>query len=166
VEIERAEARESLAAANDLLAEYLSWVLAATREAGLDPETLRAHYYGDNTLPGAFAAPDGCLMIARVEGEPVGLVGYDRADAETCEMKRLYVTEEARGQGVAHALCTRLLEEAHAAGYRAMRLETRAFMGEAIALYTLLGFADSEAFHPIPESFRAQTRFMRKELDS
>ena len=142
----------------------MAWVVEASREARLDPELLRSHYFPEGTLPGAFAPPDGCLLLARLDGRPVGLLGYDRVDATSCEMKRLYVRSYARGEGVARALLLRLLEEAKAAGYVEMRLETRAFMLEAIALYFSLGFLDCAAFHPIPESFRAATRFMQRRL--
>ena len=146
--------------------EYLDWVIGATRAAGLDPDTLRAHYYehGAESLPGAFVPPHGCLVLAHEGGLPLGLVGFDRVDMESCEMKRLYVRPEARGCGVARALVNRLLVEARAAGYARMRLETRTFMPEAIALYQALGFREGDAFHPIPEDFRAATRFLETDL--
>jgi ribosomal protein S18 acetylase RimI-like enzyme len=161
--VERAHAEPQLAVARALMREYLAWVIEATRAAGLDPETLRAHYYegGADTLPGAFVPPDGCLLLAL---PALGIVGYDRASDQACEMKRLYVPPAGRGHGVARTLVTQLLEEARAAGYRAMRLETRTFMPEAIALYASLGFRDCAAFHPIPESFRAATRFLEIDL--
>jgi ribosomal protein S18 acetylase RimI-like enzyme len=152
---------QALDAARALMTEYLVWVIDASRAVGLDPETLRSHYYRDDTLPGAFAPPDGCLLIAL---PALGMVGYDRASADACEMKRLYVAPAGRGQGVARALVTRLMEEARAAGYKTMRLETRTFMTEAISLYEALGVRDCEAFHPIPESFRAATRFLSRDL--
>jgi ribosomal protein S18 acetylase RimI-like enzyme len=143
-----------------LLAEYREWVIAASRTAGLDPETLRSHYFHDDSLLGPFAPPDGCLLLARAEGEPIGIVGFERLDDRACEMKRLYVRPSGRGLGAARALVTRLLEEAHS--YEEMRLETRTFMPEAIALYASLGFAPCAAFHEIPESFRAATRFLSR----
>lgn len=156
--ITRVEGEPALTEARALLDEYLDWVIDATRTAGLDPETLRAHYYADRVLP------EGCGLLARIEGKAVGFVGYDRTDATACEMKRLYVRESARGSGVAHALVSRLIEEARAAGYKRMCLETRAFMNGAIALYESLGFRDAPPFHDIPGSFRAATRFMERDL--
>jgi len=137
-------------------------VIAASHAAGLDPETLRSHYFPDDTLPGPFAPPRGCLLLARAEGEPVGIVGFERLDDRACEMKRLYVRPSGRGLGAARALVIRLLEEARA--YEEMRLETRTFMPEAIALYASLGFTPCAAFHEIPGSFRAATRFMSRRL--
>ena len=162
MEIVRAHEEPALGQARTLMGEYLGWVLAASREAGLDPETLRAHYYegGADTLPGEFAPPDGCLLIARDGADAVGLVGFVRADEEACEMKRMFVRPSARGRGAARALALRLLDEARRAGYRTMRLETRTFMPDAIRLYGALGFVPCDAFHPIPTDFRAATRFL------
>ena len=137
-------------------------MIAATREAGLDPETLRAHYYRNETLPGPFAPPDGRLLLARHDGAVIGMVGFERLDERACEMKRLYVKPQGRGLGAARALVTHLLAEAH--DYEEMRLETRTFMEGAIALYASLGFTPCDAFHDIPESFRAATRFMARRV--
>lgn len=167
MDIARAHTEPRLTIVRGLMAEYLDWVIATTRAAGLDPKTLSAHYYegGAETLPGAFAPPSDCLLLATdAAGDPAGLVAYDRVDADSCEMKRMYVPPAARGKGAARALAFRLMDEARAAGYRTMRLETRAFMPEAIALYTALGFRDCPPFHEIPESFRAATRFMEFDL--
>ena len=166
MEIVHAHEGPSLTAARVLMREYLGWVLEATRDAGLDPETLRAHYYeGDaETLPGAFAPPDGCLLLARDDQGLIGLVGFQRVDDGSCEMKRLYVRPRARGKGAARSLALRLLDEARGAGYRTMRLETRTFMPQAITLYDALGFVACDAFHAIPHDFRAATHFMEIEL--
>jgi uncharacterized protein YndB with AHSA1/START domain/ribosomal protein S18 acetylase RimI-like enzyme len=166
MDIARAHEEPRLTMVRELMVEYLAWVIARTRAAGLDPETLKAHYYegGAETLPGAFVPPDGCLLFATEAAEPAGLVAYDRVDATACEMKRMYVRPAFRGRKVARALAERLLAEAHAAGYRTMRLETRAFMPEAIALYAALGFRECAAFHAVPESFRTATRFMEFDL--
>ena len=146
--------------------EYLAWVIDATRGAGLDPEALRAHYYegGADTLPGAFVPPHGCLLLAHDGAKSLGIVAFDRVDPASCEMKRLYVRPDARGKGVAPALVRGLLAEARAAGYAKMRLETRTFMTEAIALYESVGFCAREGFHPIPEGFRAATLFLEIDL--
>src|SRR5262249_29973026 len=44
--------------------------------------------------------PDGCLLVAYSGGEPVGCGALKRLDADTCEIKRMYVVPQARGQGV------------------------------------------------------------------
>ena len=49
-------------------------------------------------LPGPYAAPDGRILLADVDGEPVGVVAVQPLDDDgVCEMKRLYVDPAHRG---------------------------------------------------------------------
>ena len=96
-------------------------------------------------LPGAYAAPDGVLLIARrTDGRPLGCVAARRNTADCCEMKRLYVAPLARGLGVGRALVDAVVDAAASLGYRAMRLDTLPTMSAAIALY------GDASFTPIP----------------
>ena len=103
-------------------------------------------------LPGRYAPPSGRLWLAEVDGKLAGCVGLRSIDPSTCEMKRLYVRDFARGHGVGRALAQRVLEDARAIGYRAMRLDTLRIerMRAANALYDSLGFHDIEAYYPNP----------------
>jgi GNAT superfamily N-acetyltransferase len=77
-------------------------------------------------------------------------------------MKRLFVRPAAHGLGIGRALAERLIDEARAAGFRAMRLDTIADrMGTAVALYERLGFRDIPAYTPNPEP---SVRYMELEL--
>ncbi|MFC6925602.1 GNAT family N-acetyltransferase [Novosphingobium lubricantis] len=67
-------------------------------------------------LPGKYAAPKGCVLLADREGEIEGCVAMRQVTHEICEMKRLYVRPQAQGRHLGRALAERLIEEARTVG--------------------------------------------------
>ncbi|RMZ00970.1 hypothetical protein D0862_06546 [Hortaea werneckii] len=126
-------------------------------------------------LPGKYARPTGCLLLARdTEGRGVGCVGLrplsvdedDGGDAAVaasscCEMKRLYVDPSQRGSGMGKMLAERVIVEARRMGYQRMRLDTLPSMQSARALYKALGFREIEPYYLTPIQ---GTIFMELEL--
>lgn len=87
-----------------------------------------------------FESPDGVFVVAWLDDEAVGCGGIRRLDAATCELKRMFVAEAARGRGVARALLGRLEDEARSLGYSCLWLETGTEQPEAIGLYRSAGY--------------------------
>lgn len=104
-------------------------------------------------LPGAYAEPDGRLLLAYYNGELAGCVALRMIGRNTCEMKRLFVREKFRGKGVGQLLIKAIVRGAKAIGYRRMRLDTLPpKMNDAIALYRSRGFKEIPAYYhnPVP----------------
>lgn len=105
-------------------------------------------------LPGKYAPPTGRILIARdPSGTPVGCVAMrPLAEAGTCEMKRLYVRPQARGQDLGRRLAEAIIAYAKSAGYHRVRLDTLSSMRAAHVLYASLGFQPTEPYQDSPLS--------------
>src|SRR4051812_25784875 len=135
--VSQAESEEDLAIARELFSEY-----AESLGFSLCFQSFEAELAG---LPGKYAPPSGCLLIARnhPQGTVMGCIALRKLDEQTCEMKRLYVKPEARGNGVGWGLALTLLDQASGLGYTRMRLDTvPGKMDSAIAMYGALGFKE------------------------
>ncbi len=91
--------------------------------------------------------PDGVLLVARCDGEPVGSAGVRRLDTTTCELKRVFLLPSARGKGGATLLMDAAEEAARSFGARRLVLDTRLDLIEARMLYVKRGFAEIPAYN-------------------
>lgn len=103
-----------------------------------------------NLLPGKYASPDGCLLLASWQDLPAGVIAYQTIENGLCEMKRLFVLPEFQGKGIGRALTQRLIDEAKKAGFSSMRLDTHPWMTTAQELYEKLGFVEIERYNDNP----------------
>ncbi len=97
-----------------------------------------------------YAPPFGRVLIALERDTALGMVAYHRHSAERCEMKRLYVKPEFRGQHLGEQLVERIIVEAKKKGYREMVLDTLQPMHAAIAVYKKHGFIECEPYYNNP----------------
>lgn len=95
------------------------------------------------------AALPGPYRLFLVE-DAAGCVALRLLDAQTAEMKRLYVRAAHRGKGLGRALAETAIGAARQAGCARIVLDTLPKMREAQALYGLLGFKRIEPYLPEP----------------
>ena len=107
--------------------------------AGMYPEPGANHFQLD---PGEVADGRGAFLVVYVDGVPVGCGALRVLDADTAELKRMYVTPAARGLG--RRLVVALEAEARTMAVRRLVLETGIRQAAALALYRATGF------EPIP----------------
>ena len=138
--------------ARTLFVEYVTWLNVDLCFQGIEEELA--------TLPGAYAPPRGCLLLAgggETSDPAAGCVAvrtlpYD-PDGRSSELKRLWVRPEYRGRRIGHALTAAALDAARALGYRTIKLDTLPhLMPNAVAMYRSFSFTECEPYYrnPIP----------------
>lgn len=88
-----------------------------------------------------FAPPDGGFLIGEIDGVSVTGGAFQRFDAETAELKRIWTDRAHRRRGLATALVAELEKVIAARGYRRVYLTTGNRQPEAAALYESIGYA-------------------------
>ncbi|WP_433649401.1 GNAT family N-acetyltransferase [Micromonospora zamorensis] len=96
----------------------------------------------DGGLDGQVFMPhdDVRYLAVVVNGRAVACGGLQSLDAETGEIKRMYVRPAYRGRGIARQLVAALEECAFRQGHSLVCLETGTYLPTAIALYTSCGY--------------------------
>jgi ribosomal protein S18 acetylase RimI-like enzyme len=112
-------------------------------------------------FPGKYAAPDGALLLATVDGAAAGTVALRKLDSGICEMKRLYVKPEFRGlrtadgRSIGRALAEDIVAIGRDRGYQRLRLDTiTGKMRNAVSLYRSMGFVEIAPYYasPVPDT--------------
>jgi putative acetyltransferase len=105
-------------------------------------------------LPGEYGPPNGRLLLAVEDDQPVGCVALRKLGDGICEMKRLYVRLEHRGKGLGRKLAATIIGEARGIGYKKMRLDSLTSLKEAAGLYQSLGFTEIAPYryNPLPDA--------------
>lgn len=81
-----------------------------------------------------------CFCVAYQDGKPVGCGGLRKLDQNSAELKRMFVTKQARGKGAANAVLAFLEQKALSLGIHRLLLETGDKLIEAFRFYTRNGY--------------------------
>lgn len=145
LQILQAESLDHIETVRELFREYESWLGMDLCFQGFEEEL--------QTLPGRYEPPDGRLFIASADEKPAGCIAMRKLEDGICEMKRLYLRPEFRGQGIGNALITKLIREASSAGYERMRLDTHPpRMAKAVSIYESYGFRQIPPYYDNPNT--------------
>lgn len=87
-------------------------------------------------------------IVVYLDGQPVGGAAIRAYEGDVVELKRVFVRDEARGQGIGTRLVSELLKLAKEAGYKKMILETGHLLKESCHVYRKLGFEAIENYGP------------------
>lgn len=126
---------------------------------GLDPkekELVGLYYPPDeydaqiDAMVASCVPPDGEVRLVLKDGAIVGCGMYHVLDADTAEIKRIYLQEVARGSGTGHRLMLHLIELCRARGIKRVVLETGIFQAAAVKLYKAMGFRICDPYQEIP----------------
>lgn len=126
--------------------------ISARFPGGFDPGPL------DPVDLAAQRPPHGAFVIARRGGAPVGCVALRPDGDRMGEVKRLWVSQAARKEGLATRLMTRIETEARALGMTALRLDTSAHLPEAVAFYRRHGWVEIPRYNDNPYAHHWFTR--------
>lgn len=113
------------------------------------------------TIAQQYNRPDGALLLIFKGQEGIGCAGIRKLEGHTAELKRMYLQDAYRGQGIGLTLLKSSIETAKALGYHTIRLDTLHNMTRAQELYKSFGFHEIPAyrFNPLEG-----TIYMEKEL--
>ena len=163
VVISQVSSMDEVAGVQELLHEYIAWAFSLAEDSDKAP-TFQGIEEELASLPGIYVPPLGRLLLATHNGKAAGCVCLKPHSDGTCEVKRLYVSPNMRGLAIGSQLIERLVEEARAAGYRRIVLDSHISMTKAHGIYEGVGFRRVEGPPEFPESLRPVAVFMELDL--
>lgn len=86
-------------------------------------------------------------LIEDSQGHLLGTDGLYPVDAQTAELRKIYLAPHARGKGLGSAILKRTIAQARNLGFKAVTLETASVLKEAVLLYTRAGFQEMPSEH-------------------
>jgi DNA-binding MarR family transcriptional regulator len=125
------------------LAEYVA-ELNRRSTRGFDPTV------GATALPHEVRPPAGQFLVAYLHGMAIGCGAVKHLADSPAEIKRMWISPQARGLGLGRRLLEKLEACALAAGARVAHIETSGVLTEALSLYRSAGWIEVPAFNSEP----------------
>ena len=97
-----------------------------------------------------YGLPNGRLYLCYYNQKLAGCIGLRQIDKENCEMKRLFVKPEFRGNHIGNYLIEKIIDDAKRIGYKYMLLDTLPFLESALHMYKKYGFYEISSYNNSP----------------
>jgi len=165
LQIVTATSETEIEAVQQLCRDFVSWLLEEFPEKHDAITTYFEPVKWHKTLidlPDIHARPKGAMLLATFNGNAVGCIMYHQMEPGIAEIKRLFVSKDARGTGAGKALVAAVLERITADGYNLARLDTTHFLTAAVALYKRAGFKECGPFIDFPKDIQNVAVFMER----
>ena len=162
--IKQISSRDDHDAAAKLVRELTQW------STTLDVDTSSAPTFEDledelADLTRVYGPPNGCFLLARDGGQPVGCAALVGRGEDVVEVKRMYVRSGTRGKGVGRKLTEELVARAKNTSAKRIILDSFHTMHTAHRIYRSVGFQDIAAPRNFPAEFTSRVVFMEMPLD-
>ncbi len=95
-----------------------------------DLSDIEKYYFNNN----------GWFEILEDENQLLGSYGIYKIDNTTCELRKMYLSENLRGKGFGKQMMNKAIQKASELGYSTMILETNKQLDKAVGLYRKCGF--------------------------
>ena len=163
-----AETLEDFEAFGSVCRAYVEWCRERYQDMPWFVEEVFGYQALEEELKGLaqnYGQPAGRTMLVRGDDGVVAGGAYRRLSDTDCELKRLYVTDGARGSGLGRKLSDALIKAAISDGYSTMQLDTGNRLTEAISMYESMGFKHIKPYQEYPAQLMPYLVFMQKPLN-
>jgi putative acetyltransferase len=126
-----------------LFKEYAAWLNIDLSFQQFDEELLQ--------LTEMYCFPNGAILLSKNENTFTGCVAVRKKENGIAELKRMFIKEDYRKEGIGALLLQKALELAKELHYIKIRLDTLDTMTPAINLYKKYGFYEIEPYYFNPE---------------
>jgi GNAT superfamily N-acetyltransferase len=118
VRITPAQSAADYRAFGALISDYVAWCRERYAHDAWFVEEVFGHQdleHERQRLPATYGPPAGLTLLARQDGELCGGGAWRRLEDDGCELKRMFVSDRCKGQGIGRALGAALIESARPA---------------------------------------------------